>query len=134
MGYRVLVVGGAEAMRQHLRFILTCGGYEMVEVSDCRQALRSLADNGNGSFGLMIFDEDMPVREQRCLYRGAHGESASVIVPVLLLSREENLYREEAGIHRIPKPFSSAALLSVLRRIGAASVHRPQDTPPENAS
>jgi DNA-binding response OmpR family regulator len=118
MASRVLVIVNSSAIRQQLRFILNSGGFVMEESNDCWSALRLLSKD---CYSLIIADEDAPLEERECILRHLRTACNRSPVPLLLLSRDERLNDplRECTV-RLLKPFSAAALLATLRKIGVA--------------
>jgi two-component system C4-dicarboxylate transport response regulator DctD len=106
---RILVVEDEFAIRKVIVAALEGAGYEVLSAEDMSSAARILASE---TFGVLITDGDLPDGSGTVLARSARSAHPGLRVIVVTGS-------EPAGGFdgALPKPFETAALLALVRRV-----------------
>jgi len=115
---RVLIADDDPVVRHWLTSILLSEGYEVVSISDGRDAYRVLQSDAD--FKGAVFDLAMPYLEGPDLIRYMRTEKRLMRIPVMLITAEERIAEFVKGLAAgatilLPKPFTRRRLQQTLR-------------------
>ena len=121
MSKSILVVDDSNAIRQSVGFILEQAGYQIVPAVDGADAVPKLESQ---SFDLVLTDVNMPNMDGIALTKHIRQSARNKFVPILMLTTESHDSKKQAGKAAgasgwIVKPFDSAKLVDVVRRVAA---------------
>ena len=122
MAKKILIIDDAASIRQIVKMVLTQEGFEIVEASDGREALKLLLEQ---QFDLAISDVNMPnVNGIEFLHLLKNDEKYSLhkFMPVIMLTTEIGSDISEKGKAAgakawLVKPFQPAMLLDAVRKL-----------------
>lgn len=120
LGKTVMVVDDSTMMRMVVKRVLEGAGYSVVEARDGVDALERLAGR---KIALIITDLSMPNMDGVELVGRLRADDAYKFMPIVLLTAEENPdtirqnFKDAHITAWLTKPFKTADLLSVLRRV-----------------
>lgn len=120
MANKILVVDDSAAIRQSITYVLTQGGYEVLEAKDGMDGLSVL--KGAGSVDLIITDVNMPNLDGISFIKKVREDGAYKFVPIIVLTTESqgskmNEGKEAGATGWIVKPFSAEKLLGVVKKV-----------------
>ena len=115
---RVLIADDDPVIRHWLTSILQSEGYEVVSMSDGRDAYRLLQSDAD--FNGAVFDLSMPFLEGPDLIRFMRTERRLMRIPVMMITAEQNIAQVAKGLAAgatilLPKPFTRQRLQQTLR-------------------
>jgi len=115
---RVLIADDDPVIRHWLTSILQSEGYEIVSVSDGRDAYRLLQSDAD--FNGAVFDLSMPFLEGPDLIHFMRTEKRLMRIPVMMITAEQNIAQVAKGLAAgatilLPKPFTRQRLQQTLR-------------------
>ena len=115
----VLVVDDAATIRQVLRGTLTEAGYQVIEATNGKEAVRRLLEV---KVNLLISDINMPEMDGITLIKAVKGKKEFRFLPVIMLTSEDQQTfipkAKEAGAAAwIDKPFAPAEVLKLVKRL-----------------
>jgi len=115
---RVLIADDDPVIRHWLTSILERDGYEVVSMSDGRDAYRLLQADAN--FTGAVFDLAMPYLEGPDLIRYMRTEKRLMRIPVMMITAEQEIAQVVKGLAAgatvlLPKPFTRRRLQQTLR-------------------
>ncbi|MEM9445133.1 MAG: response regulator [Verrucomicrobiota bacterium] len=116
---RIMTVDDASAMRQMISFTLKSAGYEVIEASDGKDALRQLQGR---AVDLVITDINMPNMNGIELTRQLRRQPLSQKTPILILTTEaepgKKMEGKSAGATGwIVKPFNQSQLVEIVKKV-----------------
>lgn len=119
MAKTILTADDSASMRQMIRFVLTQGGYEVVEAVDGADALAKLSAS---NIDMLITDLNMPRLDGVGLIKEVRGRAGYRFTPIIMLSTESSEEKKAAGKAAgatgwITKPFTPEQLLAVIRKV-----------------
>jgi len=115
----ILIVDDSFSLRQTISIALKAAGYDVVEASDGREALKKLDGR---KFNLVISDLNMPNMDGLDFVREMKQMTAYRFTPVIMVTTESGeTFKQEgraAGIRAwVHKPFQPAVLLDAVAKL-----------------
>jgi len=122
MGKKILVVDDSSTIRQQINFVLSQGGFEVVEAQDGKDGLAKL--KGNPGISMVISDVNMPVMGGLEMVELMRKDPANANLPVIILTTEGTAALIERGKAAgakgwLVKPFRPEQLLTVAKKLAA---------------
>ena len=115
----IMTVDDSASLRQMVRFVLSGGGYAVIEAADGLDALSKL--NGQ-DLDLFLTDINMPKMDGIELTRKLRAMPQYKFVPIVLLTTESHPEKKQEGKAAgatawIVKPFNPDQLLAVVKKV-----------------
>lgn len=119
MGKTIMTVDDSTSIRQMVSFTLKGAGYEVIEASDGRDALKKLAEC---QVNMILTDLNMPNMDGLELIREIRSGSSHKFVPIIMLTTESQDSKKQDGKAAgatgwIVKPFKPQQLLAVVKKV-----------------
>lgn len=119
MTARIMTVDDSTSMRQMVSFTLRQAGYDVIEATDGKDALRKLADE---RVDMMLADVHMPEMDGIELIRKVREDPQIRFLPIVMLTTESQAAKKEEGKAAgatgwIVKPFRPEQLVAVVRKV-----------------
>jgi CheY-like chemotaxis protein len=115
---RILVVDDEELVRMVMRSVLTTAGFQVVEASDGRDAVRQYAE-ANGAIDLVLLDQQMPQlsgRETLDALRQCDPAVRVVLLSGGVPDGETERALASGNLRFLSKPFLNQELVRVVRQ------------------
>ena len=116
----IMIVDDAASMRGLISMTLKNNGYEVIEASDGKEAIKRLSSAGK--VDLIITDLNMPNMDGIQFIKTVKGDSKYRFIPVVMLTTESQDAKKEEGRLAgakawIVKPFKPEVLVGVVKKI-----------------
>ena len=116
---RVLVVDDSPSFRKMVSHVLKAGGYDVLEVSDAREAMSAVE---RSAIGLVLTDQNLPGTDGLMLMRDLRGTRQCASVPIIMLTTESSAEMKAAGRAAaatgwVVKPFDPNRLLALVQQV-----------------
>ena len=120
MAKTIMIVDDAASMRGLISLTLKNNGYEVIEASDGKEAIKRLSSAGK--VDLIITDLNMPNMDGIQFIKTVKGDSKYRFIPVVMLTTESQDAKKEEGRLAgakawIVKPFKPEVLVGVVKKI-----------------
>ena len=119
MGYTILTVDDAKAVRSMVTFALEPHGYTVIEAENGREGLEKLAQ---AKVHLIITDLNMPVMDGFDFIRSVRADPAQSGVPIIMLTTESAPEKRAIGKQAgatgwLNKPFDEHQLIAIAKKL-----------------
>jgi len=116
----IMIVDDSASMRGLISMTLKNNGYEVIEASDGKEAIKRLSSAGK--VDLIITDLNMPNMDGIQFIKTVKGDSKHRFIPVVMLTTESQDTKKEEGRLAgakawIVKPFKPEVLVGVVKKI-----------------
>jgi two-component system chemotaxis response regulator CheY len=116
----IMIVDDSASMRGLISMTLKNNGYEVIEASDGKEAVKRLSSAGK--VDLIITDLNMPNMDGIQFIKTVKGDSKYRFIPVVMLTTESQDTKKEEGRLAgakawIVKPFKPEVLVGVVKKI-----------------
>lgn len=116
----IMIVEDSASMRGLISMTLKNNGYEVIEASDGKEAIKRLSSAGK--VDLIITDLNMPNMDGIQFIKTVKGDSKHRFIPVVMLTTESQDTKKEEGRLAgakawIVKPFKPEVLVGVVKKI-----------------
>jgi len=116
----IMIVEDSASMRGLISMTLKNNGYEVIEASDGKEAVKRLSSAGK--VDLIITDLNMPNMDGIQFIKTVKGDSKHRFIPVVMLTTESQDTKKEEGRLAgakawIVKPFKPEVLVGVVKKI-----------------
>ncbi|MCR4301959.1 MAG: response regulator [Sulfuricaulis sp.] len=115
----ILTVDDTASMRQMISFTLNSVGYEVLQASDGKEALKLLQGK---KVDLVIADVNMPNMDGIALVKSLREQADYKFTPILMLTTESQESKRQQGkvagaTGWIVKPFNPEQLLTIVKKV-----------------
>ena len=119
MAKRIMTVDDAASVRQLVSFTLSNEGYEVVEASDGKDAIRKLE---NTQVDMVVTDLNMPEMNGIELIKNLRAQAKYRFIPIIMLTTESQAGSKQEGKAAgatgwIVKPFQPEQLIGVVKKV-----------------
>lgn len=115
----MLVVDDSPSFRRMVRFVLSQGGYDVIEAADAQEAMAAVQRR---EVGLVLTDQNLPGTDGLMLIRTLRATSECACVPIVMLTTESSGEMKAAGRAAgatgwVVKPFNPNHLLALVHQV-----------------